>query len=544
MTAAGTTPAVEVGIRTPAGAPDGLGQAVAEALARVAAQLGLPADPRVVDGPAASRWEPAADGPPQVVVEVGGRPLTCPADHRLLSRPDAAAALVAVDAREALLTAGVCRALWEAWELGPPEPARIETFGRLLRTAVAAATPVEAIRPGARELGTGAGSPARSGALLERHLDVAIEEALAAPARASVAVSMASTDLATHRELDAGDARDARAVMALVAEGMFHEAGLVVDLQVTEETDREPGTVGLQVGAVTYPDVPGLPDGSTMVNAAPAWLAGRGIRAEPTRNPANGDLVALVKGDASVRRCDELGLVSWGWLGEMALVCSQRIRANAPTFVSLPVYRGAVAQIRPWWPDLVAAADELYGPARMSAVLRRLAGGGAPIRNLPRILDRLLHLEATVPVADTDTIVVTPGTGDRLPVADGRSVAELTAGELAAVARRAAGPLTAARHARDGVLAVLTLAPDAEALVGSLAPISPAQDPAPARPLLDGLAAARAEASACRVLLVSASLRDAVEDLVRVTHPDLAVVSYAELPADTQLAPAGRVHLP
>jgi hypothetical protein len=542
-----------VAVTVPADAPEGVAEAIGAALEQVAEELAIPARIALSSG-SDHTWTQSVEGLPHVVAVVAGRAVTHVGDHRLRMGPEAAAAGAAVNARELLLTPAVGDRLVARWGLGALGATQRAIVGRLLRRTVRAAIPVTAADVAGDHL-RAARDPADdtvAASRLERDLEILFEEAIAPQHPPTAVISVASVNRPDHapdrRDTAAVDGPDVESrrstddVLAQLRDGVFALTGVPVGLRVVDGALTDGRPVRLQLGSISSPPIDPLPADTCLVAGSPGTLAAHGIDAEPTRRAGVADPLALVS-DADAERCAELGFAAWTAAQELLLELRDRIVANATATVRISVVRGQLAQLEPSYPTLVAAARELVGPMRLTAVVRALVDGGASVRDLPRVLDRLLQLEATTSASEAATILVQPASGDRYPVSDGRSVDDLTAGELADVVRRAVGTPLGNPWNSAGALPVLVVDEATEALIRRVAPTVPLVDAGPLARLLAAVDRARRAAPGCNVLLVTEGLRDPVHALLHPSHPDLQVLGFSELRPDTQLHVAGRVEL-
>jgi type III secretion protein V len=165
---------------------------------------------------------------------------------------------------------------------------------------------------------------------------------------------------------------------------------------------------------------------------------------------------------------------------------------------------------------------KLVSPALLADVLRRLAAEGISLRQLPEILGALA--DAAPATRDPATLA------ERTRVALRRAITFAHAGEGGVLAAITLDPLVedavrdAIRPGADG--GHLALAPDATqdilASVGRALAAAPVGGPRP-------------------VIVTAADLRRHLRQLIEVDHPDLAVLSYAELAPETRIETVARV---
>jgi type III secretion protein V len=201
----------------------------------------------------------------------------------------------------------------------------------------------------------------------------------------------------------------------------------------------------------------------------------------------------------------------------------QLLRRRGHELLGIEETQALVAALAQSHPALVReVVPKLISPALLADVLRRLAAEGISLRPLPEILGAL---------ADAPPAVRDPATlAERVRAALRRSITFAHAGET-------------------GVLAAITLDSLVEdAVRGAIRPSDSgghlALDPEATRDILAAVARALAAAPAGGprpVIVAAADLRRYVRRLIEVEHPDLAVLSYAELAPETQIETIARV---
>jgi type III secretory pathway component EscV len=185
--------------------------------------------------------------------------------------------------------------------------------------------------------------------------------------------------------------------------------------------------------------------------------------------------------------------------------------------------------LEPSHPALVReVVPKMVSPAQLADVLRRLAGEGISLRQLPEILGAIADAPA----------------GARDPA---------TLAERARAALR--GAITFAHAGAAGRLAAIALDPLVEeTLRDAIRPDDGgahlALEPQASHDILAGVGRAlavaftalpRATSGRGAVIVTAADLRRHVRRLIEVAHPDLAVLSYAELAPETEIDTVARV---
>ena len=208
---------------------------------------------------------------------------------------------------------------------------------------------------------------------------------------------------------------------------------------------------------------------------------------------------------------------------QVAAALLRLMRRRGHELVGIQETQALLAALESSHPALVReVVPKLVSPALLADVLRRLSAEGISLRQLPEILGALADTPATI-----------------------RDAATLAERARAAL-RRA---ITFAHAGADGRLAAITLDPLVEetlrdAVRGSDGGAGShlALEPQAALDILDGVGRALAAAPrAPAVILTASDLRRHVRRLVEVPHPDLSVLSYAELTPETEIETVARV---
>ncbi len=217
--------------------------------------------------------------------------------------------------------------------------------------------------------------------------------------------------------------------------------------------------------------------------------------------------------------------------GEIAADLVRLMRRRGHELFGIQETQALLTALEPSHPALVReVVPKAVSPAQLADVLRRLAAEGISLRHLPEILGAI----ADAPAATRDPA---------------------TLAERARAALR--GAITFAHAGTAGRLAAIALDPLVEDTLREA--IRPgdggghlALDPQASRDILAGVGRALAVALAAlpgaagsrargAVIVTAADLRRHVRRLVEVAHPELAVLSYAELAPETEIDTVARV---
>jgi type III secretion protein V len=241
------------------------------------------------------------------------------------------------------------------------------------------------------------------------------------------------------------------------------------------------------------------------------------IPAEATVDPSSGRTASKIPADCAGRVSD-LGIVvrdAREWLlSHVALV----LRRQAASFLGIQEVQALLDAMEKTHPALVRETTQKVPPPLLTEVLRRLVEEDVSIRNLRAILEALTE-----------------------PTAEGDSLA------LSERCRRSLKRHLSHRFASDGTLYAHLADPEVEELLRDAVkqasePGSLALAPDDAAAIIDGVRSALAGASE-GVVLASPDIRRCLRKLCEGTFPGLSVLTYAELNADLQIRPVGRLGL-
>ncbi|HEX9288726.1 MAG TPA: flagellar biosynthesis protein FlhA [Anaeromyxobacteraceae bacterium] len=256
------------------------------------------------------------------------------------------------------------------------------------------------------------------------------------------------------------------------------------------------------------------PEGEAVALAPPGDLDAVGIAAVAEVDPLTFARVARIAA-ADAARASALAPVR-GPLERVGVGVAAALRAHAHLLVGVQELQALLDGLEPSHPALVREATRQIPAPVLAEVLRQLLEEGISVRPLRSILEALLEA----------------GGGARGSVA------------LVESCRRALRRHIAHGHAGAGALDALLLDPAAEAvlreaLAGSVAAV----DPVAARSLLDDIERKLEARDDLRppVLLAGPDVRRALRQLVAPRFPQLAVLSYEELPASLPVHPVGSV---
>jgi type III secretory pathway component EscV len=181
---------------------------------------------------------------------------------------------------------------------------------------------------------------------------------------------------------------------AFMREGLFVELGLPVPaVRLVADPSLRPNGFAVRVGYKRAVPWIGLPAGTLLVNATAERLGFLALDAQDATIPASRQPAALVRA-ADAQTLEASGLTTWDQLGYLVLVLAEGVRRNAHVLLTRKVLSETLGRLEPAFPVLTQAVRDQDGLDVMLPALQDLLEDQVSIRNMPRIIELLLHHEA------------------------------------------------------------------------------------------------------------------------------------------------------
>ncbi len=303
-------------------------------------------------------------------------------------------------------------------------------------------------------------------------------------------------------------------------DGLFVETGLrLTRMHVRRDSSLRPAGFALRFNALRSLPRIGLDPGTILVNGTVERLAMLDIEGWPTVNPGTGQPAAVVLQEHR-DLLEGADFTVWDPFGYFILVCASEIRRNAYALMTTMLADAMIEQLGKAFPAVTEAASRCGISDLLAPILRELLRDRVSIRNLRRILELLVCGETAPEEARTADRVqlVRSGLADQIAQTMARNTGTLVAYLLAPeVDDAVAGRGIAADWPDDTVTERLC-----DAAYAELAQLPRTASPPP-------------------VVVTSGRLRGAVRARLRYEFPELAVVSYDEVPNSFNVQPVGRI---
>jgi type III secretion protein V len=261
-----------------------------------------------------------------------------------------------------------------------------------------------------------------------------------------------------------------------------------------------------------------------MAVESPARLKRLGVEATAAPHPLSGIEVGLVP-LAKQSALEAAGVSAWSPAGVVALHLAAQLKKNARAFVGLQETAEMIERLEKVYPALVReTVPKIVSLRELTDVLRRLADEGISIRDLKTVLECLADHAGH----QNDGVMLTESVRSAMALQIGHAYAGLS-GRLSVVLLDPA--------LEDAVRSAITHVPG-----GSYV----ALEPELRRGLLQAVARTLqpvVRAGVRPIILTHAEIRRYLRKLLEEDLPDVAVLSFSELPPQMTVQPLGRVTL-
>ncbi|MCK6545017.1 type III secretion system export apparatus subunit SctV [Myxococcota bacterium] len=267
-----------------------------------------------------------------------------------------------------------------------------------------------------------------------------------------------------------------------------------------------------------------LPGDHFLATAHPDKLVRLGITAQAVQHPVSKAKMSLITKEQK-EVVESAGVTVWNGSGMIALYVASVLRKRAKDFIGLQEVSDTIERLEKAYPALVKEViPKVVTLSQLVSVLRRLVDEGVCIRDMKSIIEALGEFGTR----DGDGLFLT----EKVRAALGSQLAHSYAG-------------------LENRLAVLLLDPVIEeTIAGSISQNMHGQvlsmEPEICRSIVQTVAASLQPMVAKGkrpVILTSAEIRRFVRKLLETDLPQVAVLSYDELPSDLTVQPMGRAQL-
>ena len=337
---------------------------------------------------------------------------------------------------------------------------------------------------------------------------------------------------------------DSGGLIPMMIDGLFYELGIHAGACIPKGSQSVArNEVRFRINDVRTSAEVVIGSDECLVNDTVDRLKLLNIEGRKALNPTNGNECAIIP-FASKDICEQCGLTTWTKAGYLILVMAVAIRRAAPMLISSDIAEFCLNGLEDAFPILVKLVSERVGITRVARVLRTLLEEEISIRDLPRILDRLLTIPPHT-ATELSKFIIFPSTWGCIRPHLSLNVEERdrTIIELAECVRMAQKAYISHKYTQgQNNLIVYLLDPEIEERLADSRPLTEGES----QSLLDAVSAevgSLPPTAAKPVMLTTDSVRYRLRQELRGAFPDLAVLSYQELSPDTNIQPIARVSL-
>jgi len=325
------------------------------------------------------------------------------------------------------------------------------------------------------------------------------------------------------RELTAEPTTGPSQLYTFVREGLFVELGVKFPpFRFVTAAHLKPRSFAFKIAHMPTLPLLGLAPEECLVNDTIDRLALNKINATAATNPATGQPSSVMALE-SAPRAEAAGLTIWNNAGHLMLSFAAALRKHSRVVIHRAGVQRELDALAQVFPALVSTSRSRVGVSRLTPVLRALVGDEISIRDLRRILERALDYEGA------------PG----------------DASGLLAFIRRGLSHQLKHKYARGtDTVVVYLLDPKIEDIIRRLPSESTRIATSPGADESSGiLEAIRSElaylprTAQTPVLLTTSEARAKLRLVIRSQFPWLPVITFHELPADTNVQPVARISL-
>ena len=320
---------------------------------------------------------------------------------------------------------------------------------------------------------------------------------------------------------------DEQGKLAYLRDALFLEFGLPLpEFRIVMDDDLAPYGIQFTLNSLRMCPLLGIPPGHVLVNDATDRVRERGFDASPATNPATGQAACLARAESN-EALQRAGWTTWDPLDYLVLALAATLRQQMRCLVNTDRVAGSLKELELEVPALLKTAASAVPVPSLTAVLRNLVNEGVSVRNLRRILERLL--DSTDPFLVTES-VAPPAVSD-------------LAGLTSFVRRDLRQQVAHQYSGRTNTLVCCLTDPGIEELFGRGRMATDEEVDAVTAAIVEELARLPPNVPVPPLLTVS-DTRDRVAAAVAAELPGLRVLSYEEIPAAFNVQPIARVVLP
>ncbi len=220
--------------------------------------------------------------------------------------------------------------------------------------------------------------------------DELAEELIAALRPSTIEIRMAPDYL---HQVTVDNATRGAELFPFLRDGLFEELGVnYPDFCFVSDETLKPNSFTYTINHLVPIPLVGIAPDTILVNDTVERLRFIDVEATPTQNPATLQPCAFIE-ITHKETLESVGLTTWDQLSYIILYFAGVLRRYSYRFIDRKVVENSLEQIGLSFPDLQKASSLLVPLDTLTRILRSLLADGISIRNMPRILERLIEYE-------------------------------------------------------------------------------------------------------------------------------------------------------
>ena len=344
----------------------------------------------------------------------------------------------------------------------------------------------------------------------------------------------------------------AHEIFGLARKGLFNELGMLYpDYRFIPDDELRPNSFAIRINHLKGMPIIGLSKDTVLANETTARLASlQLIQADAGKsalNPVSGQDGCVV--DTNNRwRVEQAGIIVWDAMDYLSLALLRELRQSSADMLTSIWVEEQLREVDWSYPALLKILRNKFSNYQVTRALRSLLEEGLSIRNLRTILERLIDYDYIV--ADINQVIIFD---ERLPADQPPNPAWINDPDnLVAFLRMGLQRQITYKYTKGrNTMAVYVVDPEIERLISqnqifgenktSRVRISETQRDQIVRVVRK--ASEPVESGERLVILTTSIIRPALQEIVRVEIPTVALVSYSELSPDADLQVIGKIYL-
>lgn len=332
----------------------------------------------------------------------------------------------------------------------------------------------------------------------------------------------------------------------LMRDGLFHELGIcfpAFKIYFVEELDY--GTFQFKINDLMTLPIKGLASNKSLVNDTVDRLKLINVNGLTSVNPANNSESSIIS-NKDVKICEKVGLTIWNSLGYFILYFSSILKLYGKCFITKDVLDKQLAQLSPFWPQLIRIFKHTFSPGIRTKIFRLLLSEEISIRNLNQIIEGALNAD----FIETDPakyIVLDRRVPEKYKTNNYSSWKKEPKNLIKYIRSQMKAYISHKYTKGTNTLIVYLLDTDIEQMIGeSLLANKQISEENIEHFLLavdNEMFGSQFSTTQNYIILTTTTIRDALKQMIETRFPKIIVLAYRELSLNLKIQPIGRISM-